>query len=171
MSQITLAEQGTPTTPASGYAIIYPKSDGLYYSLNDAGSETLVSFVAATQAQQETASSVVVAVTPGRQQYHPSAVKAWGSAGTGGTGGNNFNISSITDVAVGKVRFNFTVSFSSGDYAIAPAIQQTDVSNTCLFVSNTTPPTSSGVTLSNTNAATAALQDPSAWFVMCSGDQ
>ena len=32
----------------------------------------------ATQAQQETGTATDVLVTPGRQHYHPSAVKAWG---------------------------------------------------------------------------------------------
>lgn len=40
MSQITLAEQAAPSTPASGYVAIYPKSDGQVYSKDDAGTET-----------------------------------------------------------------------------------------------------------------------------------
>ena len=40
MSQITLAEQTTPATPSSGTAAIYPKADGRFYSLDDAGQET-----------------------------------------------------------------------------------------------------------------------------------
>ena len=31
----------------------------------------------ATQANQETATSTTTIVTPGRQQFHPSAAKAW----------------------------------------------------------------------------------------------
>lgn len=42
MSQITLAEQSTPSTPSSGNAAFYPKSDGNFYSLNDSGQEFLL---------------------------------------------------------------------------------------------------------------------------------
>lgn len=37
---ITSQEISTPSTPASGYAKIYPKSDGKWYGLDDAGTET-----------------------------------------------------------------------------------------------------------------------------------
>ena len=36
----TMAEQAAPSTPAAGYVVIYPKSDGLMYSKDDAGAET-----------------------------------------------------------------------------------------------------------------------------------
>jgi len=44
MSQITLAEQATPATPASTTAAVYFKSDGLMYWIDDAGVERAVSF-------------------------------------------------------------------------------------------------------------------------------
>ena len=34
-------KMATPTTPASGYSALYFKSDGLLYTLNDAGLESL----------------------------------------------------------------------------------------------------------------------------------
>jgi len=37
---ITVAEIATPSTPAAGERKIYPKNDGLFYQLNDAGDET-----------------------------------------------------------------------------------------------------------------------------------
>lgn len=37
---ITMQEVSTPSTPASGFVKIYPKSDGKFYSLDDAGTET-----------------------------------------------------------------------------------------------------------------------------------
>lgn len=36
----TMAEQAAPSTPAAGHVVIYPKSDGLMYSKDDAGVET-----------------------------------------------------------------------------------------------------------------------------------
>ena len=42
-AQIRLPEIATPTTPASGYGMLYFKTDGIAYSLNDAGTETALS--------------------------------------------------------------------------------------------------------------------------------
>lgn len=43
MSKITLVEVAAPATPDSGKVALYAKSDGLLYSKDDAGAETLVS--------------------------------------------------------------------------------------------------------------------------------
>lgn len=44
MSQIRLDENAlAPATPAAGKVILYPKSDGLWYSKDDAGTETVLS--------------------------------------------------------------------------------------------------------------------------------
>lgn len=68
----------------------------------------------ATQAQQETGTSVVVGVSPGVQQYHPSACKVWArSNATMSALQSSYNVSSITDGGAGIAGFNFTVNFSS----------------------------------------------------------
>lgn len=73
----------------------------------------------AIQSEQETATSTTLAVTPGRQQYHPSAVKAWGnfdaSSGTPTTGAS-YNVTSLTDGGAGLTTVNFTTAFSSANY-------------------------------------------------------
>jgi hypothetical protein len=38
-----MPEQATPSTPASGFAVVYPKTDGLWYGEDDAGTETKLS--------------------------------------------------------------------------------------------------------------------------------
>jgi len=43
VAAITLGERSTPGTPAAGKAILYAKTDGLMYSRDDAGVETLMS--------------------------------------------------------------------------------------------------------------------------------
>ena len=72
----------------------------------------------ATQAQQETATSQVVTVTPGVQQYHPSAPKAWVVFNGSGTPSilSSYNVTNITDNGVGDYTINFTVAFSSTNY-------------------------------------------------------
>jgi hypothetical protein len=72
----------------------------------------------ATQADMETATSTTAYVTPGRQQYHPSAAKAFVNFdGTAtGTLRTTYNVSSVTDNGVGDYTINFTTSFSSVNY-------------------------------------------------------
>jgi len=43
MAQQILAESAAPSTPATGYVAVYAKADGLVYSKDDAGTESLVS--------------------------------------------------------------------------------------------------------------------------------
>lgn len=75
--------------------------------------------VAATQAEQETASSTAVFVSPGRQQFHPSAAKAWVRYNTVTTTTitSSYNVSSLTDNGTGDTTVNFTTAFSGTDYA------------------------------------------------------
>jgi len=46
MGKIVMTEQAAPDTPASNRVSIYPKSDGLMYQKDDAGTETLMGGVA-----------------------------------------------------------------------------------------------------------------------------
>ncbi len=74
----------------------------------------------AAQADQETGTSVVKVVTPGAQQYHPSAAKAWGfittpttvSAGYPGSG------VSVVNGSVGHYTVTHGVTFSSTNYSV-----------------------------------------------------
>ena len=43
MAEIILSEGPAPSTPSTGKSTIYPKTDGLWYSKDDAGVETLMS--------------------------------------------------------------------------------------------------------------------------------
>lgn len=75
---------------------------------------------AATKAEQETATSTTVYVSPGRQQYHPSSPKAWVQFdGTTGTIRASYNVTSVTKNATGDYTINFTVPFSSANYAFS----------------------------------------------------
>ena len=75
----------------------------------------------ATQADQETSTSLVLAVPPGRQQFHPSAVKAAAcatqSAGTY-TLRENYNVASLNKTGVGLVEVLFTVNMSGTNYIV-----------------------------------------------------
>jgi len=71
---------------------------------------------AATQAEQESASSTTVYVTPGRQQFHPSACKFWVKWGTTTTIDASYNMTSITDNGADDWTLNIATDFSSANW-------------------------------------------------------
>lgn len=73
---------------------------------------------AASQIDQETATSITTFVTPGRQQYHPASSKAWVSFNGIGTVAitSSYNVTSITDNGVARFVANLTVPMSSATY-------------------------------------------------------
>jgi hypothetical protein len=71
---------------------------------------------AATQAEQESASSTTVYVTPGRQQFHPSACKFWVKWPESTTIDASYNTSSITNNGAGDWTVNVNVDFSSANW-------------------------------------------------------
>lgn len=85
----------------------------------------------ATQAEQETATSIVQAVTSGRQQYHPSACKAWILAADGYASiSASYNVTSLTDSGVGRGIVNLTTAFSTANFAVTMAIESAASVNT-----------------------------------------
>ena len=78
----------------------------------------------ATQAEQETATSLLKTVSPGRQQYHPSAAKAWVQFDNVGAGTINasYNITSIVEVGVGVATVNWATNFSSVNYVVVGTV-------------------------------------------------
>jgi len=74
--------------------------------------------VVATQANQETATSTTTIVTPGRQQFHPSAAKAWIQCNNSGAIAGSYNVASIADTGTGVVTVTLTTAFSSTSYAV-----------------------------------------------------
>ncbi len=93
--------------------------------------DALGSAQVAAQSDQESASSTTLAVTPGRQKFHPSAAKAWAKVTQSGTMTLNasFNMSSVTDLGSGDSQFNLATVFSSTHYAVAGLGQQNTGNN------------------------------------------
>ena len=81
----------------------------------------------ATQANQETATSTTAIVTSGRQQFHPSAVKAWVRFQfTSGipTIGGSYNVTSLADSGTGQTLVTLTTPFSAAStYGVALGYQ------------------------------------------------
>lgn len=76
---------------------------------------------AATQAQQEAATSTTTYVSPGRQHFHPSAAKCFinfNGTGTVATR-SSYNVSTLNDLGTGKYSVDMTTGFSNGDNGTA----------------------------------------------------
>lgn len=129
-----------------------------------------VSLTAATQAQQEAGSITTAYTSPARQQYHPSAPKAWARivlTATVPSVGLNYNVASVTDGGVGAYTVNFTVALSAANY---PPIGSVDAgAGAYVFVAQ---PNAVGGTVVNIydSAAPPALVDQTFFFCQL-GDQ
>ncbi len=122
-----LTPKGTGAVTIDGLA--YPTADG---SANQAittdGAGTL-SFASvtpnATQAEMEAASSEVVFGTPGNLHFHPGVAKAFVVFDNTATILSSFNTTSVADTGTGDWLITWGVTFSSVDYAVVGAIENT----------------------------------------------
>jgi hypothetical protein len=73
--------------------------------------------IAATQAEQETGTTLTRLVTPGRQHFHQSAAKAWGVVTGGGVLSAGYNCSVARDTT-GTYTVTFSTALSSADYTV-----------------------------------------------------
>src|SRR5262249_753618 len=74
--------------------------------------------VISAQSDQETGTAVNKVVTPGRQQFHPSAAKGWAQMNISGSATASYNVSSITDQGTGLAAVSWGTDFSSVNYGI-----------------------------------------------------
>lgn len=119
---LTITSTTGTLTIASGKTLT--ASNTLTFTGTDASSVafgtggTVSYLTAATQADQETGTSTTTAVSPGRQQYHPTSCKAWVAFTTITTTSilTSHNVTSLTDNGTGDTTINFTTAFSSGNY-------------------------------------------------------
>ena len=165
----TLPDADLAYTYSGGKAIFAGTLTGTRtYTLPDA-SFTLVQ--PAAQADQETATSTTAAVTPGIQQYHPSAAKVWAYITVaGGTPSlaASYNVTSITDTSAGNVTVTIATDFSSANYcAVASGVTAGGAAHDATvktgqaagsFVVRTAL-TSSGADTDNINIAVVAFGD------------
>lgn len=106
------------TTASTGAIEEITVGSGLTFS---AGSLSLTTAApsAAAQSDQETATSTTTYVSPGRQQYHPSAAKAWIKFSVSGstlTVNASYNCTASRN-STGNYTITFDTDFSSADYA------------------------------------------------------
>ena len=128
----------------------------------------------ATQADQEASTSFIAAVTPARQQYHPSACKAWiVFDGTGTVSAKAvYNISSLSDNGVGDYTVSFIVPFSSGFYAVTGMARAPGTGSPLSFnISPLSAPTGSNCRVLVFSSNTVTATDSSYVCLMFFGDQ
>lgn len=147
---------------------VYVQDEDAYYCF--VGSAWVAE--AATQANQETATDVARYVTPGRQQYHPSALKAWWdvdqSSATAAIQASH-SVSSVTDSTTGQFDINLTTAMSAVNYAITTGC--TDASAGQAVTTTVEPsPTVSLVPIRTFNSS-AAERDLAGQYGMVAGDQ
>ncbi len=111
---ITSDEVGTPSTPASGKAAIYPKADGLWYSIDAAGVETLMSSgAAAAHAFGDTAQADILQLaTTGTEIFEASS-------GEVGIGASNDGSTADGSLLCGTLTLKGALVSDPGDTVIA----------------------------------------------------
>jgi len=119
---------------------------------------------AAAQSDQETATSTTTYVSPGRQQFHPSALKFWVRGDNSTTVVAGYNVSSITDNGSGDHTINLSTSFSSANYSATGLC-----SNNAWMSQDFANPTAS--TLRVFTQDDVGTVDAVRWWVMGAGDQ
>jgi len=148
--------------------LVYQRADGTAV----AGTQAV-----ASQAQMETATSLVTMVTPGRTQYHPGVAKAW-IVYNGATDSvlASYNMDAPTKNGTGDYSFTFTTDMSSANYAVTfGGLLWTNANQTAsASIFNGTTPASTGFRV-ETNGIGGAVnqtrQDVTSLCIVCFGDQ
>lgn len=139
-------------TKASGLPVVVPAS-----------------ISAASQADQEAATSTTTFVSPGRQHYHPGMAKAWCyHTGATPTIGASYNVSSITKLAGGDYQYNWTVGFSTVNYVVSGV--GSDAGGTGIAVGHQYSSNASGTAALRWRNVANALIDPAFGNVIVLGD-
>lgn len=157
----------------------YDTSGGVYAQSLPVASDTVAGAIQlAVQSDMESASSVLLAVTPGRQHFHPGHPKCWGkctNAGGTPTLQTSYNMTSITDTATDQLTITIANDFSSAHYALTMSIEAATTS-----LSATTTSLLGFIRNGSLAAGSAILQaceidvggatDPASWHWIGCGD-
>jgi len=160
------------TPPTDCGWIAYVQDENQYYTYQDSAwvggaTDSAVGMIrTATQSDQETGTSTVVAVAPGTQQFHPSASKVWGKANTSGSMSASYNMTSVTDSGTGLLGVSIATDFSSVNYS---AVTNPSV-NSQPGITAITDQSAGSMNLA-TWSVSNNLADPTAWHWSAFGDQ
>jgi hypothetical protein len=126
----------------------------------------------AAQSEMESGSSTTLAVTPGRQHFHPSACKGWVQATPTGVATVSYNVTSVTDTGSGQATITWGTDISSANYCSLVSIQvdSSDTTTTLIPYVHATSKAAGTTRVEARKLADAALSDPTAWSVAIFGD-
>ncbi len=134
----------------------------------------LGALTAASQSDQETATSNTVAVTPGTQQFHPSAAKFWALVdASGATLSASYNLTSRTDTGAGDLTLTIATDFSSAAWVLVYAFNGfISATGSAIVRADPNPTKAAGTVRIVTRDNSAAAQDPSGPYNVAGfGDQ
>jgi hypothetical protein len=127
---------------------------------------------AATQSDQETATSTAVAVTPGRQHFHPLSPKAWATfVGSSGSVVASSGVTSVSRGGAGTYTVTFSTAFSSAVNYGALGSTEHNLANSIVKFGSGANKTTTTIAVFAINLATNGLVDPDYVTVMFFGDQ
>lgn len=112
---LTLNANETAEWTPTGW-VLYNSSHVPYSSVGSAASQT----------EQETATSNTVFVTPANQQYHPSSSKCWGKATNSGGASTlqvSYNTTSVTHTATDRFTITIATDFSTAHYSAQAMVE------------------------------------------------
>ena len=146
-------------TQAGANTITVPNATGTIFTTADV----------ATQANQETATSTTTLVTSGRQQFHPSAAKAWLDCGVAADINASYNVTGLTDNGPGDLTVTWTTAFSSANYARLCTVRVTAGTVSIVTERDVAKSASSTRFLAVNGSGTGT--DPLGYYVCAFGDQ
>jgi len=126
---------------------------------------------AASQAQQETGTSTAVYVSPGTQEFHPSAAKFWVNADTAGNVDASYNVTSVTDTGTGQLTVTIATDFSSANWACLATMEFSMSDGNFKSIAVDTIAAGSVLVEVWKESGTDSTSDPTAWHVAGFGDQ
>lgn len=111
-------------------------------------------------------------------KYHPAISKCWGLVTVSGgtpTLSVNYNVTSITDAAVGQLTVTIGSDFSSANYAIIPGIERagtgTAAADALIVAVRNGTRAAGSFTLDCYATDSFSYRDPGSWSFDCKGDQ
>jgi len=166
-SQCTLLAGESLLMLANGRWVHYDSNGAEYPSVGNV----------ASQAEQEAGTATDKYTSPGRQQFHPSAVKFWVDTTPGNANNASYNVTSVSDTAAGITVITIATDFSSANWCPQATCESTSDTMTVTnlkFVRIGLGDVAAGtvsVEVHDGTATTAVLEDPTSWFVCGFGDQ
>ncbi len=127
----------------------------------------------AVQSEMETGTSTTLAVVPGRQHYHPGHPKFFYCVTVSGstpTLATSYNMTSVTDTAVGRLTPAIATDFSSANWAATETIQMDSGLNARTHYIAYTSQTA-GTFEHVSRDGGGGFQDPAAYYCSGLGDQ